>query len=224
MKILAISDIHGEPRFIDEASGLINDADLIAICGDISHTGKVDSVELILGEIEKINRSIIAVHGNWDRPEIHDLLRERGYSLHGSGKVIKGLGFFGVGGSTPTPMKTPSEFSEEEILDFLKSGYQAIKDIETRILLSHTPPHHTRDKTFLGLRGGSHSVKDFIKEHEIDLCLCGHIHEASGTEQINNCIVVNPGSFKKGKYCTVDISDNGPIFVEHGRLKKSLLS
>ena len=51
------------------------------------------------------------------------------------------------------------------------------------VLISHAPPRGIRDRSFLGLRGGSHSVKAFLEEHPVSLCLCGHIHEAAGIER-----------------------------------------
>ena len=220
MKIFAISDIHGDIKYIEQASELIAKAELVIISGDISRSGKILSAERVLDSIEKYNRNILAVHGNWDRSEVIDLLEEKGYSIHNTGRIIKGTGFFGVGGSTPTPMKTASEYSEDEILDFLKTGYQSVKKAGTVVLVSHTPPLNTRDRTFLGLRGGSQAIRDFIVEHGVSLCLCGHIHEANGTAQLEKCAVVNPGSLKKGKYCLIEIFKDGHAEIQHGKLKR----
>jgi Icc-related predicted phosphoesterase len=48
-------------------------------------------------------------------------------------------------------------------------------------------------------------VKAFLATHPIDLCLCGHIHEAHGFEHFQNTLVVNTGSFKKGRYAIIEI-------------------
>ena len=224
MKIFAISDIHGEIKFIPHVADQIKQADLITISGDISRSSTTESAEIVLGALKKYNVPILAVHGNWDRADVIDLLDEKEFNLHSCGKIINNIGFFGAGGSNPTPMKTPSEYSEEEILDFLNTGYQSIKDAETIVLLSHTPPHHTVDRTFLGLRGGSNVVRDFIETHRVDLCLCGHIHEARGSTQIGSCTIVNPGSFKKGRYCTIEIGQNKPLSVLHGKAKRRFFS
>jgi len=218
MNIIAISDIHGETAFVDPASDLISAADLTLICGDISGSGDTAGAEKVLVEIEKYTSKIIAVHGNWDNSGVLNMLEERGYSLHAKGRILNGIGFFGVGGSSVTPMKTPSEYKEEEIEEYLYSGFISIAEAEQKILVSHCPPRNTRDRTFLGIRGGSRSIRKFIDNNKIDLCVCGHIHEASGTEVLNSCIVANSGSFKKGKFLQILSGDGLKVF--EGKLKK----
>ncbi len=222
MKIFALSDIHGDTKYIARSGELIRSADVVAIAGDISRSGKIDGARRVLEAIEVFNKNIVAVHGNWDRAEVIDLLEERGYCLHGTGRIINGIGFFGAGGSTPTPMKTASEYSEEEILDFMKSGYKAVKEARATVLISHTPPLNTRDRTFLGLRAGSQAVRDFIEERGVALCLCGHIHEARGTDWIGQSMVVNPGTFKKGRYAMITITKKQSMEAEHGKIKRNL--
>ncbi len=217
MKLYVFSDIHGDLSFLEAASEEMAAADLIIFAGDLSQRGSAKEAEKIIKTTEKINKNIAAVHGNWDKKEVCDMLEERGYSLHGRGMAIGSTGFFGVGGSSPTPMNTPTEYSEEELLQFLEKGYSQIASTEKKIMVSHTPPRKTRDRTFLGIRGGSHSVRKFAETNRIDLCLCGHIHEAAGTFQLGNCIVANPGSFKKGRYMTVEI--NSTITVERSKYK-----
>lgn len=48
-------------------------------------------------------------------------------------------------------------------------------------------------------------MKAFLEEHLLSLCLCGHIHEAAGIERFHSTLVANLGSFKKGRYVSVDI-------------------
>jgi Icc-related predicted phosphoesterase len=48
-------------------------------------------------------------------------------------------------------------------------------------------------------------VQAFLSTHPVSLCLCGHIHEAHGVERFQNTLVVNTGSFKKGRYATIEI-------------------
>jgi len=158
----------------------------------------------------------VAVHGNWDRVEVLGLLEERGYSVHGRGTVRNGIGFFGVGGSNQTPMNTASEYGEEEIAGFLEAGYRDMAGAGRVVLVSHVPPRRVRDRTFIGLRGGSRAVKAFIEKKPVDLCLTGHIHEAFGSESSSGCMVVNSGSFKKGRYSFIEIGTT--IRVDQGKL------
>ena len=113
-------------------------------------------------------------------------------------------------------MKTASEYTEEAINEFLAAGFDEVRQAERIVLISHTPPRKTRDRTIFGLRGGSFSIAEFVAKNAVALCIVGHIHEAFGTESLGNCIVVNTGPFKKGRYALIDVT--GSISVELGRL------
>jgi Icc-related predicted phosphoesterase len=216
MKIFAISDIHGALKPIERALDTIEKADLVTISGDISKSGTKADARTVLELIESRNRNILAVHGNMDYKEVIDLLEEKGYNLHADGKVIDGIGFFGVGGSNITPMNTRCEYTEDEIDAFINQGYEKIKGQKTVVLISHVPPHGFRDRSFFGIRGGSKRIARFIRDHAIQLCLSGHIHEADGVEVLNSTIVANPGSFKRGKFFSIEIGDK--IQVNVGRI------
>jgi len=216
MKIFAISDIHGALKPIELASDYIKNSDLIIISGDISKHGTREDAFAVIQTIENLNKNILAVHGNMDKKEVIDLLEERGYNLHANGKVVDGIGFFGVGGSSKTLLNTRCEYSEEEIHEFVTEGFNKIKDVKTAVLISHTPPRGTRDRSFWGLRGGSKSVAQFLHDHAIHLCIVGHIHEANGVEMLNRTIVANPGSFKSGKFFSIEIGTD--IRIDAGRV------
>lgn len=216
MKLFVIADIHGEKKYFKAAAERIALADLVVLCGDLAKSGTRASAEEVLAELERYSRKIVAVHGNWDRDEVRSMLEAKGYSLHGRGKIIDGVGFFGVGGSSQTPMNTASEYTEEEIGDYLAEGFRAVSVAEKKVLVTHAPPRRVRDRTFLGLRGGSRAIREFIDGTKIDLCLTGHIHEAYGSERAGECLVVNPGSFKKGRYSLVDLGN--PVTADLGKL------
>ena len=208
MKLFAISDIHGATKPIEAAASLISAADWIVISGDITHTKSRAEAADVIACLEQYSIRILAVHGNWDRIEVKDFLEEKGYSLHGKGRILDEIGFFGMGGSSPTPVKTATVYTEEEIALTLRTGYEKVREASQVVLISHVPPRRVRDRSFIGLRGGSHSVKAFLEENPISLCLCGHIHEAAGIERFQNTLVANTGSFKKGRFVSVEIGPN----------------
>ena len=208
MKLFAISDIHGATKPIEAAASLICAADWIVISGDITHTKSRAEAADVIACLEQYSIRILAVHGNWDRIEVKDFLEEKGYSLHGKGRILDEIGFFGMGGSSPTPVKTSTVYTEEEIALTLRTGYEKVREASQVVLISHVPPRRVRDRSFIGLRGGSHSVKAFLEVNPISLCLCGHIHEAAGIERFQNTLVANTGSFKKGRYVSVEIGPN----------------
>ncbi|MBP7582825.1 MAG: metallophosphoesterase family protein [Spirochaetes bacterium] len=218
MKILVLSDIHGAMEKVRAASDLIAGADLVVIAGDITRKGGRGEAEELLGLVEARNRKILAVHGNMDRDEVRALLEERGYGVHGAGRVVGGTGFFGVGGSNITPVHTRSEYDEETIMELLEKGYDTVRGAREKVLVSHTPPKGICDRTFLFIRAGSVSVRDFLAAHDdVRLCLCGHIHEAAGWRFEGNACVANAGAFKRGRYLEVDFGAG--ITVRPGRLK-----
>ena len=206
MKLFAISDIHGATKPIEKAAPLIRESDLVVIAGDITHTRTRAEAADVIACIEQFSNRILAVHGNWDKIEVNDFLKEKGYSLHGKGRMLEGIGFFGLGGSSPTPIKTATIYTEEEIAFTLRAGHEQVKDASQVVLISHVPPRGVRDRSFIGLRGGSRSVRAFLEMHPVSLCLCGHIHEASGIERFQNTLVANSGSFKKGRYVSIEIN------------------
>mgnify|MGYP000878864909 FL=1 len=205
MKIFCMSDIHGAVGAIEKAGPLISQADLVVVAGDITRLKNREEAEQVISAIERFNRRILAVHGNWDHSEVCAFLEEQGYSLHGQGRVIAEVGFFGLGGSSPTPMQTATEYSEEEMTRYLQDGYKTVRNCAQIVLISHCPPQGVRDQTYLDLPGGSQSVRKFLEEHRIDLCLCGHIHEAGGIETFHGTIVANGGSFKRGNGLNITI-------------------
>jgi hypothetical protein len=213
MLITAISDAHGSIRFIDKISDSLRISDLVVISGDLSRAGDINSAIRLLEAVEKYNSSILAVHGNWDGGDVLSLLIDKGYSIHGSGRIIGNTGFFGCGGSNKTPLKTASEYTEEEIYSYLETGHASVKSAGVKVMVSHTPPRGTVDKTFIGIRAGSSSVLNFITENKIDICFCGHIHEAAGVMTHCETVVINSGSLKSGRYSTSDTDKKtGSVF------------
>lgn len=206
MRLFAVSDIHGATEPIEAAAPELRAADWVVVAGDITRGKTRAEAAEILACIERSTTRILAVHGNWDRPEVGDLLEEKGYSLHGKGRILAGIGFFGLGGSSPTPMKTATEYPEEEIDRLLRAGYEQVRQAARTVLVSHCPPRGVRDRTCIGLRGGSRAVSAFLRENPVPLCICGHIHEAAGSERFQETVVANAGSFKKGSYLTVEIA------------------
>ena len=49
---------------------------------------------------------------------------------------------------------------------------------------------------------------DIVDREQPLLAVSGHIHEATGTDQIDNCTLVNPGPFKLGDYACAEIVDS----------------
>jgi Icc-related predicted phosphoesterase len=211
--MIAFGDIHmhtGNAARIKD----ITAADLVIITGDITNYGSSRDAETVLNQLRAINRSILGVAGNLDQPDVARYLEKMAISLHGSGKIIEGLGIMGLGGSNYTPFNTPYEFSEQELAGFLASGFARVKDAENFILVSHPPPVQTKtDRLTNGNHVGSRAVRSFIEEKQPLLCLTGHIHESRGLDHIGRTLILNPGMLKDGGYIEVRY-ENGELAAE----------
>ena len=207
MKILGITDIHGDINAIKKISEEIVSADIVLIAGDITHFGSAGDAEKIISEIMKLNSSILAVPGNCDDKSVAGYLESTGISADRKTITIKSLNLtvLGMGGSVTTPVRTPNTASEEEYRSFLENT-----ETSPDILLIHQPPYNTAADMVMGLKHvGSPAVRAFIDKKKPLLCLCGHIHESSGSAFYGKTLVVNPGPFKNGFYSVLTTDETG---------------
>ena len=219
MRIVALTDIHGEPAFVRGIREELSAADLVIICGDITHFGGRPEAESVLSEVEAYTVKIAGVAGNCDHPGVNEYLLERGYDIETAPRRIGGYGLIGVGRSLPTPGPTPSIRSEEELRRVAERGFALLGTDPPvpAILVSHQPPYGTAlDKVALGIHVGSRAIKAVIERHRPVLCLTGHLHESRGEETFAGCRMVNPGPFAKGWYASIDL-DAGGVSVRLGK-------
>jgi Icc-related predicted phosphoesterase len=207
MKILVLSDIHGAAAGIPRVIAAVPNPDLVVIAGDLTQRGGYAEAQAVVEPLLRQNLSLLAVPGNMDKPPVLEYLIERNISIHGRGREIHGIGFFGVGGSNSTPFHTPFELDDDELTALLQQGLAAVTRCKTKILVSHSPPYKTQlDRTAFGIHAGSHIVREFIQQQAPALCISGHIHEAGGREMVGSTLCVNVGAFKDGHYCLIDVS------------------
>jgi hypothetical protein len=136
-----------------------------------------------------------------DPPSLDGLFLERGLTLDARGVTVGDVGFHGVSGGPLSPLHTPNELSEEEILRRAEQGWQQVREARTRVFVPHAPPSRTKlDRIWTGQHVGSTAVRRFVEERVPDLCVCGHIHESRGVDRIGQTIVVNCGEGGKGHY------------------------
>jgi uncharacterized protein len=208
MIIVGLADIHGKLPQEVYLSGILNQAEMVFLVGDITNFGREAEVKsLILPLVERFHK-IFAVSGNCDFPEVDAYLSKQKINLHGRGEVFNGIGFEGLGGSLTTPFGTPNEYTEDEIARILKKGLGDIPDGTPLILISHQPPFQTScDRISSGIHIGSISVRKFIEIHQPLACITGHIHESSGMDKIGKTHIINPGQLARGGYAYLEIKD-----------------
>jgi len=217
MNIIALTDIHSRTGILHSLSAKLKSADLIILCGDITHFGHSNDAALIIEELSAINPNIVAVTGNCDHPDSEQYLVDKGYSVFGKVRNIGGVSFFGIGGSLPCPGHTPNEYAEEE--------YEAIlADIcfpknEPVIMVSHQPPFNTlNDAVPVNNHVGSRSIRNFIARVNPLICFTGHIHEGIGIDFIGKSAIVNPGPAFTGGYAFAAIDGNIVTKLEISRI------
>ncbi|MEM2175616.1 MAG: metallophosphoesterase [Candidatus Micrarchaeia archaeon] len=221
MKILVVGDNHNDLEnmisFLEKLKEF--DFDVIAYVGDFSDVGvtkgfqQEDVAKILIEELKMLKKPIVAVPGNNDNKNVIELLEKEGISVHGKGKIINGVGFYGFGGAK-TPFNTFYEPSEEEIKKGLEKSYVQVMNVEKKVQITHVPPINTKlDLTLTGLHVGSVVVRNFIEKYSPTVALCGHIHESRGVDYINKTLLLNPGRFAEGYYGIVTINEKTDGFV-----------
>ena len=203
MNIVVLTDIHGHADAVCRVSAQLESADLVIVTGDITHFGREKEVRNVVRAITDRCKRLYAVLGNCDYPEVGTYLAEDGISLDGRYVTVDGILIAGIGGSLPCPGKTPNEHTESEftqMLDALKQTLPSACDL----FVSHQPPLNTVCDLARGnVHVGSSSLRDFLLETSPTLCLCGHIHEAVGTDRIGTTLIANPGPLIAGGFTRV---------------------
>lgn len=206
LKILAIGDLHGDSR---QASRLAEKAkkekvDLVILSGDLTFAEQ--SVDYLVGPFAKRRLDVLIIPGNHETVATANFL-EKIYSpnvknLHGKGFKFKdiehNIGIFGAGGANIGLF----QLSEPEIYSTLKKGFDKIKDMKKKIMITHVHPSDSLMAKLSTLVPGSEGVRKAIERFKPDIAICSHVHEAEGIEEkIGRTKVINVG--KKGRIIVV---------------------
>lgn len=214
MKLLAITDLHGDRPALERILERTGDADVILLGGDITNFGSVEDAESLLGVVTATKATVFAVAGNCDSPAIDHMLAERGVSVFGRGSVHRDVGIYGVSAMPPW-MGNMYELSEEEIGAALEKGREEAAGARNEVVLSHPPPRNlTVDRTSGGTHVGSTALRNFIDRVQPILVVCGHIHEARGIDSAGDTTVVNCGPAFDGSYAVIDVDDDVKVQLE----------
>ena len=198
MKILALSDVHGDRHFIRKmaAKGAEEKVDLVILAGDIADNQ--GNVEGLVGPFKEKGLEVAVLPGN------HEGLAETGFlverygvkDLHGYVLKKGDVGIFGCGYADIGL----HQLTEEEFFMTLKRAHMQLKDVKRKIMVTHVQP--SESILGLGLFPGSSGVRKAIEEFQLDVHICGHIHETHGIEEmIGKTRVMNVG--KTGKIIEV---------------------
>ncbi len=206
--ILAFTDIHGAYEKVERILSRESHVDLVILGGDVTTYGSRKEAEAALDRFQKFEKPLLVVAGNMDPPDLDELFLERGVSINGKGRMFEGVGFFGVSAGPLSPLRTPNEIPEEEILRRAEAGLKDIRGAMWKVFVPHAPPFGTSVDT---LRSGEHvgstAVREFIERHQPDLTICGHIHEARGEDLLGRTRIINCGPAGHGFYVRLEFGD-----------------
>jgi|Deesub1362A_J573_1020465.scaffolds.fasta_scaffold00512_2 hypothetical protein len=202
MRVLIIADIHSN---FDELERILNSNDLNTdyglIAGDMTHFHARDLMRLN-ALFNDYGIDVLAVHGNCDPPEIENLIEMTEIEfIHGRSVKFGKYTLHGVGGSNYTPFSTPSEYSENQIKEFVSRFELG----DRNVLLTHCPPRGILDMTKYNVRAGCSVIRDIMRNFEV--VFCGHIHEARGEWSGEKTHVVNPGPAFAGYFAIWDTDE-----------------
>jgi len=209
LKVFATADFHGSVEAAEKAAVKAQNmkADVVLVCGDITHFGTPEDVRKVLAPFIEQKLRILYVPGNCDPPSLLDEKIEGALMMHGKCEVFDDYSYVGAG-AIPVDRVHPSplEVDDEEIWAALSQGLKQCDSDGSRyplIIVSHSPPAYTRlDKAFFGGHVGSPNLRKFIEKYAPMVVFCGHIHEAKGVDHIGKTIIVNTGPARHGN-CVV---------------------
>ena len=219
MKLLVIADFHGRRDRIRDVVSKVRKqtVDAVVVCGDLTNFGPAELGILMLGELAELGLPILFVPGNCDPRKLAEVRAKDVVNLHGRCEQIGGYWFVGVGGSNPTPFRTPFELTEEAISEMLKRNFSEPQDPRRVVVVTHAPPHGTKvDRVFAGLHAGSKAIREFVRSKQPLLVLCAHIHEGRGIDLLGSTCIVNPGPATRG-FCAI-VNLDGDVTVTLDRL------
>jgi len=204
MRILAFSDIHGEFDAVEAVLLSEREYDAVVLGGDLTTFGTKEQVRAGLERLSNAGKPLLVVAGNMDPPVLEEEFSRLGVSINGRSVVVDTVAFFGVSAAPLSPLRSPYEIPEAEIMRRAESGWKTCANAPHTVFVPHAPPHDTKlDRTFFGLHVGSHAVRQFIERRQPDVAICGHVHESRGTDRIGRTLIVNCGPAGKGCYAVV---------------------
>ncbi len=206
MRILAVSDLHYRLKHWDWLVGAAADVDVVAVAGDLADVASLVPIEVqsvvLATYLDRLAGAavVLAASGNHDL----DGPGEHGEQVAGWLRSPRAAGVVADGGSvdldgtrfTVCPW-WDGPTGREEVAAQLAAA--AVDRPERWVWVYHAPPAGTvlcRD----GRREfPDHDLAAWIAQHQPDLVLCGHIHQApwvdggSWHDRLGSTVVFNPG-------------------------------
>ncbi len=188
MKIVAISDTHGQHKSID-----IPEGDILIHAGDISSRGHKKQVKQFIDWFTGLpHKHKVFIGGNHDflleyHPEIFkELLNEQIIYLEDDSIEIEGIKLWG---SPITPWFYDWAFNRSRG-EKIRKYWELIPD-DIDIIITHGPPAGIGDRTARGDSAGCQDLLEIIQKIQPRYHIFGHIHEAYGMYERGETTYVN---------------------------------
>ena len=213
MRIVAVSDMHGDLKSVPQAIEASR-PDLVLCCGDWGDPGDMDpgAFQGILAEAP-----VLTVYGNHDDLEFLSAAKNLDGSplLLSPGEVreLHGLRFAGISGIWAKSHRKPYYVTDEDVARV--ASQLAGKGVD--VLLSHGCAIGIADAVPGGRHGGHRCFLDAFRVISPRLYLCGHLHVAQERVLKDGRIIVNVGYTCEGDYWVFEI-DRQNIEFQHHRL------
>ncbi len=175
MKILAISDLHGDFRLARKACGELR-PDLLLCCGDWGDAGLVQ--EKAFAEFLALC-PVLTVFGNHDSLELLASLNNQDGSpvllAQGEVRVFNNLRVAGISGIWAKSHRLPHYVTDTDVREW---SSQIARQGPIDVLLTHGCPVGLADLTPTGRHGGQRCFLDAFRTVAPQIHLCGHLHVA----------------------------------------------
>ncbi|MEK6840968.1 MAG: metallophosphoesterase, partial [Nanoarchaeota archaeon] len=188
-------DLHGD---ISVARALANKADkekvdLVVLAGDI--TGDDTLLPGVISPFLEKKKRVLFVPGNHESMATADFIADfYGITnLHGYSVKYQNVGIFGCSGNNIGV----HQISEDEIFSLLKKGFEKVKNLKKKVMVTHVHPSDTKIGKFGHplVREGSEGIRKAVKKFKPDILICSHIHEAAGIEEkLGKTKIINVGT------------------------------
>jgi Icc-related predicted phosphoesterase len=201
MRILAVSDLHGDLDSVREALTHFR-PDALLSCGDWGDPDEVD--ETALAEIVS-GVPVVSTFGNHDPIELLSRLRNiDGTPVllgQGEARAFAGLRVAGIGGIWAKSHRLPHYVTDEDVAAFA-ARIAASGPID--VLLTHGCPVGLADLTPTGRHGGQRCFLDASHTVAPRVHLCGHLHLAQERTLRDGRRVINVGATPEGSAVLIE--------------------
>jgi Icc-related predicted phosphoesterase len=224
MRIAAIADLHcrvGEQETLQKILEDINqEADVLILAGDLTDNGLPAELEILLAELGKMDKPVIAVLGNHDHEggrsdELTQMLDEAGvHVLEGTAIEIDGVGFGGTKGFCGGFEKQLIQpFGESALKKFIKASIDEAVNLENALaklncdykiaVLHYSPIKATLEGESSELFPflGCSRLENALDRQGVNIAVHGHAHHGSPSGlTAGNVPVHNVSRFVQSQY------------------------